>query len=229
MENQHSPRHSDRRRSHPTSELKPTNSGHTEHSPSVTASAGKTTDPDPDYVQAALNAAAARTYRAAVNFQLSAADREDLHHELILDLLERADRFDPEKGSAGTFTGLVAENGTNDFLNGLRKDRARLSFASDTEAANDPDINIDAVATNDSVVPLWAEDRDLFCDSAALRDLETAIAYMSEVQVALFDLLECHQDLPSACKASGISSATFYRRVADLQMHLRMFGFRTAA
>jgi DNA-directed RNA polymerase specialized sigma24 family protein len=229
MEKKPCPHDSCSQRNFLAAELKPTNSGNTEHPPAVTASAGKSTDPDPDYVQAALNAAATRTYRAAVNFQLSAADREDLHQGLILDLLERADRFDPEKGSAGTFTGLVAENGTNDFLNGLRKDRARLSFASDTEAANDPDINIDAVATNDSVVPLWAEDRDLFSDSAALRDLETAIAYMSDDQAALFDLLGICQDLPSACKASGISTATFYRRVSDLQMHLRMFGFRAAA
>lgn len=204
-------------------------SGRTEQ-PSVSAfTPGIPAVPDQAYVKAALNAAATRTYRAAVNFQLSASDREDLYQGLILDLLERADRFDPEKGSAGTFTGLLAENGTNDFLNGLRKDRARLSFASDTEAANDPDINIDVVAANDSVVPLWAEDRDLFSDSDALRDLETAIAHMSDDQVALFDLLERHQDLPSACKASGISTATFYRRISDLQMHLRMFGFRAAA
>ena len=36
-------------------------------------------------------------------------------------------------------------------------------------------------------------------------------------------------ELPDACKVSGVSCATFYRRVADLQLHLRMFGFRSAA
>lgn len=45
----------------------------------------------------------------------------------------------------------------------------------------------------------------------------------------MFALLEVHQSLPTACKASGVSTATFYRRVADLQMHLRMFGFKSAA
>ena len=37
------------------------------------------------------------------------------------------------------------------------------------------------------------------------------------------------QDLPGASKASGVSRATFYRRVIELQMHLRMFGFRSAS
>ncbi len=79
------------------------------------------------------------------------------------------------------------------------------------------------------VVSLWAEDRDFFEDSNTLHDVEAALAYMDGEQLALFDLLQAHQDLPGACRASGLSSATFYRRVADLQMHLRMFGFRSAA
>ena len=76
---------------------------------------------------------------------------------------------------------------------------------------------------------MWADDSDLFSDTDALRDLETALAYVNDEQVELFQLLSAHQDLPSACKASGISTATFYRRVSELQLHLRMFGFRTAA
>jgi hypothetical protein len=52
---------------------------------------------------------------------------------------------------------------------------------------------------------------------------------MSEEQAELLDLLASHQDLPTASKACGMSTATFYRRVAELQMHLRMFGIRTAA
>ena len=62
-----------------------------------------------------------------------------------------------------------------------------------------------------------------------LRDLEKAKAFMSDNQLTLFDLLEAYQDLPSARAACGTSTATFYRRVAELQMHLRMFGIRSAA
>lgn len=181
------------------------------------------------FFDAIKNAAATRTYRMAVRFGLPAAEREDIQQELILDMLERADQFDPTKGSAGTFTGVVSEHRATELLDALMKDRQRLSFGSNPTAANDPDFNESGEAEQEQVVPIWADDRDLFADSMALRDLETAVAFMNDEQNALFDILQANDDLPSACKASGMSSATFYRRVQDLQMHLRMFGFRSAA
>ena len=179
------------------------------------------------YFQAALNATATRTYRTAVGFHLSSEDREDLRQDLILDLIEHEGLFDPTKGGVGTFTGVVSEHRTADFLNARKKDRSRLVFCSGDEAANDPDSPAGAVCFTDNVVPLWADDPDIFSDRDTVHDLEIALAYMTTEQRSLFDLLESHQDLPSACKASGSSTATFYRRVDDLQMHLRMFGFRS--
>ena len=181
------------------------------------------------YFTAVKNAAATRTYRMAVRFGLSTADREDLHQELVLDMLERADQFDPTKGSAGTFTGLVSEHRTAEFLTDRTKDRVRLTFFSVQDAANDDDMGTVADGYPEGTTPMWTDDRDLFADSMALRDLQTALGYMNDDQVALFGLLETHQDLATACKAAGVSSATFYRRVHELQMHLRMFGFRSAA
>ena len=58
---------------------------------------------DEAYLNSALDAAATRTYRMAARFGLPTADREDIQQELMLDMLERADQFDPAKGSAGTF------------------------------------------------------------------------------------------------------------------------------
>jgi DNA-directed RNA polymerase specialized sigma24 family protein len=183
---------------------------------------------DPFY-QAAINAAKTRAYRAAVSAGLTRSDREDLYQEVMADLLERAVQYDPSKGSPGTFTGMVSQHRTADFLRALKKDRWRLSVFSDHTVAND---NIPEEADSASIEPEeeWmADDRDLFADSEALHDLCIAVDHMSDDQAALFEILEAHQDLPSACKASGMSSATFYRRVADLQMHLRMFGFKAAA
>lgn len=179
------------------------------------------------YFEAAINAAKTRAYRAAVSAGLTTADREDLYQEILLDLLERAAQYDPSRGSPGTFTGMVSEHRTADFLTALKRDRGRLSVFSDHGAAND-----DAMPTTEpfeSAVPMWADDIDLFSDTAALHDLATAVDFMTDEQAGLLRLLEAHQDLPSAAKASGLSSATFYRRVADLQMHLRMFGIKTAA
>ncbi|MDD2809866.1 sigma factor [Rhodoferax sp.] len=181
------------------------------------------------FFDAVKNAAATRTYRMAARFGLPAAEREDIQQELILDMLERAHQFDPAKGSAGTFTGMVSEHRATELLDKLMKDRRRLSFGPSPIAANDPEFQEPGEGDHDNVVPMWADDRDLFADSMALRDLETAVAFMNNDQIALFDVLKATEDLPSACKSSGMSSATFYRRVQDLQMHLRMFGFRSAA
>ena len=184
---------------------------------------------DSAYFKSALNAAKTRTYRAAVSARLCTADREDLHQELILDLLERAGQFDPIKGSAGTFTGVVSEHRTADFLREMKKDHFRLTFCCPNEAANDEQMDAGPDPFAENVTPIWSDDQDLFADSMALRDLQKALDYMNDDQVTLFNLLESTQNTPEACKASGMSSATFYRRVHELQMHLRMFGFRAAA
>ncbi len=186
------------------------------------------------YIKSALDAAATRTYRMAARFGLSPADREDLQQELILDLLEHQDKFDPAKGSAGTFTGMVSKHRSVEFLDRLMKDRSRLAFIGHLDANDDDDVDGDIIRSNSdtddhNVLLMWADDADLFADSDTVRDLETALSYLAEEQAGMFALLDNHQDLPAASKASGVSTATFYRRVSELQMHLRMFGFKTAA
>ena len=185
---------------------------------------------DQTYLDAALAAAATRTYRLAARLGLPSGDREDIHQDLLLDLLERAPGFDPQRASANTYTGVVSRHRAVELVDALMKDRARMCFHSGgAAAANDPQMDEPDEYDGDNVVPMWAEDRDLFSDSRALMDLQKALIYMSDEQLAFFELLETHQDLPSAWKACGVSSATFYRRVAEMRMHLRMFGFRSAA
>ena len=204
---------------------------------------------DPFYC-AAVGAAKTRTYRAAVTAGLSPTEREDLYQEILLDIYERKTQFDPSRGAPGTFTGLVSTHRTADFLNARKADRQKLVFAEpehvDTlevvaidraihgcfpsqPSANDEDGgHIDSDHPQE-LLTNWDGDDDLFSNSSTQHDLLTALAYMSDEQRSLFDLLAAYQDVPSAAKASGMSSATFYRRVDDLRMHLRMFGIRPAA
>ena len=183
---------------------------------------------DDAYFKSAIDAAAARSYRVAARFDLSPADREDLQQELMLDLIEHASQFDPAKGSAGTFTGLVSQHRSVELLDQLMKDRGRLCFFGN-DAANDNSAKDDPEPHDETRAQMWADNQDLLADSAVLLDLETALAHMSDEQLVLLSLLNAHGDLPSACRESDLSSATFYRRVTDLQMHLRMFGFKAAA
>jgi RNA polymerase sigma-70 factor (ECF subfamily) len=185
---------------------------------------------DQTYLDAALAAAATRTYRLAARLGLPSADREDMQQELLLDLLERAPGFDPQRACANTYTGVVSQHRAVEVLDALMKDRSRMCFFSGgSEAANDAQMGEPDQYLDDNVVPMWADETDLIADHMALLDLDKARKYMNDEQLEFFDLLDAHLDLSTACKASGVSSATFYRRVNEMQMHLRMFGFRLAA
>jgi len=181
-----------------------------------------------DFFRVVRSAAATRAGAVLRRYGLSAAEREDLQQDLVVDLLERAGQFDPARGSAGTFTGLVSQNRSVEWVDRLIKDRQRLAFPGNAPASNDADYQDDDGDWPLNVVPLWADDRDLFADSDLLHDLQVALDHMTDQQLDLFRLLETHQDLSSAAKVAGVSTATFYRRVTDLQMHLRMFGIKAA-
>ena len=181
------------------------------------------------FFSAVQNAAATRTYRLAVRLGLSREDREDLMQDLTEDMLALAGKFDPAKSSAATFTGVVSQHRTTELLNEWNKDRSRLEFAAQAPASNDLNDSGPMDSVLDCVLQIWSEETDLFANYDTMHDLEMAIAYMSDEQVDLIRLLAAHQDQPSAAKASGISSSNFYRRIDDLKMHLRMFGFKSSA
>ena len=202
------------------------------------------------FFEAAVNAAKTRAYKAAVSAGLSPSEREDLYQEILCDIYRRKGQFDPSRGAPGTFTGTVSAHCTTDFLNARKTDRQRLvfsepqyvdtlevvaidraihDFAPTQNAANDENGGSSNSMLPDEITWFWGENMDLLPDAETRHDVMAALAYMSGDQRCLMDLLANHRDLAAAAKASGVPSATFYRRVADLQMHLRMFGIRPAA
>lgn len=152
----------------------------------------------------------------------------------MLDLLEHRQQFDPSKGNPGTFTGMVSKHRTVELLDVVIKQRM-LCTDLDTAAkmmtvANDSDKDSAKPTSIDEYVDSIDIKRnpnfDMFTDGMALHDLHSAISFMNGEQSVLLDLLFEHSDIAAACAASGLTNASFYRRVHDLRMHLRMFGLR---
>lgn len=181
------------------------------------------------YLQSALAAAHAHSKRMAVRHGLSDEDRDDMRQEALLELLEAADKFDPQRASTNTFTGVVAKNRSLEVLDAMVKQRIR-SVSLDAPAANEEQM-LDPCGEGSEHRLEAANDAffDLFDDVAALHDLEVAMAMMNDEQLDLYELLQAHMDVPEAARASDLSTATFYRRLGELKMHLRMFGFKAAA
>jgi DNA-directed RNA polymerase specialized sigma24 family protein len=199
------------------------------------------------YLYVAITEANRRTRHARWTAGLTEEDGEDLFQEILVDLLQRRARFDPTRGSEGAFAGTIAANRAADFLSALQRDRQRLSFVANDDLEqclfsaeggesalaevpfNDVD---DATSVTDCVRSSFrlaehlADETDLFQGWDLARDFEIAVSLLSDEQVTLLELLKTHSDLSLAAKASGMSPATFYRRVSDLVMYLRMFGIK---
>ena len=187
---------------------------------------------DPNLLESMFTAARVRASQLRARLSMAECHFEDVEQELLLDLLERAHRFDPAIASANTFTGLVTQHRATELLDRTIKQLTRFVPFSDVSwpaAANDDEYDGIPDNLSEHAASLWAQDADLFADSMALRDLQAATAFMTKDQASLLHLLIETPDLPAAQKMSCLSHATFYRRVEDLRMHLRMFGLREAA
>ncbi len=178
-----------------------------------------------DYLRAAQNAAATRAYKIAARMGMTQEEREDITQELLTDLLAQAPHYDPARGAVSTYTGAVSKNRAIELLDRYVKDKMRLSFVS-TVAANDGGDDDPELLEEGGVIPFWSVDDDPVGMSIALGDFNRVTKTMRSDQVDLLELLLAQESMADACRAFGGSTATFYRRVSELKMHLRMFGIK---
>jgi DNA-directed RNA polymerase specialized sigma24 family protein len=182
------------------------------------------------YLSAAQSAAHANAWQVFHKIGLTQEDREDVEQDILLALLEREGRYDESRSKPGTFAGVVSHHRAAELTQAIVRDRQHMTNKPHDEAANETDADwLEKLAVAEDVIPLWGEAGNYYDAIHTARDLDYAMAMMDDTQRGLFDLLAALQDMPAACKASGLSTATFYRRVEDLQLHLRMFGIKAAA
>ena len=164
----------------------------------------------------ALAAARRQASFGARRLGLSCADRDDLHQDILLAIVERADRFDARRGGWVTFVRLLARHVVADRLRADRSqqrvvlvpiDLMQWGVAATLGSATLPDPGDDAV------------------DTVRRIDLDTLPSDLPpQPRETLLLLMQTHGDVAAAQRASGRSCSAFYRSIDDLRMWLRAAG-----
>ncbi len=167
-------------------------------------------DWDTETLEVVLAAARQEAARGVRRLGLTRADREDLQQDILIVLIERCRHFNPERATWAAYVGLVARHVIADRARALRE-----TFQPAFEG-----LDIDAFPAGASVTQLDQEDADLALDLARVtNELPAAPQEMLRLLVAT-------GDVGQAQHRSTLSTAGFYRALADLRCWLRASGLR---
>ena len=164
----------------------------------------------PERLAASLAIAHRYACRGARRLRLSRSDRDDLRQDILLTMLERAERFEPERAPWDAFATVLARH--------VVADRVQMRRAG---VQREPvDIDLDALPAGSSVTQCEEVDHDLCLD------LTRVGAEMPESCERLLDLLRSTDDIADAQRRSTGSCATFYRTLRELRCWLHAAGLR---
>jgi len=155
----------------------------------------------------AMSAAHRRAGRLARQVTDPARDRDDHAQDILLDLVARSHRFDPERGSWGAFVTVVTRNAALTILA-----RSARPLASDCDA---DDLMLE---------PHGHAERSLVTMIDA-RTLQRRLP--SSLRGVLATLLET-ASVTDAQATSGQSAASFYRALRELRLRLVAAGLAPA-
>lgn len=165
---------------------------------------------NPDRIAASLAVAQRYARRGARRLHLSRSDRDDLQQDILLALLERSARFDPERARWDAFATLLARH--------VVADRVRVR-----RAGVHPEhvhLDIDAFPVGASATQRDEVDHDLRLD------LDRVSADMPAPCGQLLRLICSTTDVADAQRQTGDSCAAFYRTIAELRCWLHAAGLR---
>lgn len=165
---------------------------------------------DPDRLAASLAIAHRYAQRGARRLRLSRSDRDDLRQDILLTMLERTARFEPERAPWDAFATLLARH--------VVADRVQIRRAG---VQREPvELDLDALPEGSSVTLCEQVDYDLRLDLARVG------AEMPEACGQLLALLCSTDDIAEAQRRSPGSCATFYRTLTELRCWLHAAGLR---
>jgi len=158
--------------------------------------------------------------RLAHRLGLAGDHADDLRQELLLDLLERRARFDPERSPFTAFARMVMRHHAATLADRLVRE-LRRPLKPLVEDLADLDEDTDDRPTDGVVDPMLAT-------AVERLDLARTLDRLPEVLRAICAALEDHPTTDAAGTYPA-SRATFYRRLAELRLELLTWDLQPAA
>lgn len=155
---------------------------------------------DPAALAVAMAAAGRRAGTLARHISDPARDRDDHRQEILVDLISRAGRFDPARGSWGAFVTVVTRNAARTML--ARRAAMMTVAAAEVEALGD-------IAQGHAEAACAVR-----IDTAAL--LQRLPSSLLPVLVGVAE----EGGVTDAQRASGMPAASFYRALRQLRLRL---------
>ena len=164
--------------------------------------------------------------RIARSLGLAAADVADLRQELLLELVRRADAFDPSRAAWATFIDMIIRHAADGLAARLAYGkRLNAGFVDDlTTRRNGTRVRLTEVLTDgDGMGALWSGVGDPFAEVDRRIDIERFVQSLPDGLRRLCRLLQTEQPA-DALRLSGLSKSEFYRQLDELAMRLRAIG-----
>ncbi|MBX6323380.1 MAG: sigma-70 family RNA polymerase sigma factor [Rhodospirillaceae bacterium] len=172
------------------------------------------------FVRTALGAADYHARRLGRSLGLGLMDIQDIRQDLLLEVLRRAPRFDPERASWVTFVEIVVRHAAADIA-------GRIVVARAVHGGSLDEVREDGLATEpaegEGLDGIWRGAPDRFLDVERRLDVERFIAGLPDDLRRLCRLMQT-ESAGEAQRLSGLSPAEFYRQLQDLRMRLRSVG-----
>lgn len=184
----------------------------------------------PDDLAKLIDEAAVAARRLQRKLVLPAADFEDLHQDLLVDLICRLPGFDARRGTIGAFANIVLRNQASRIA--LRHHRQRrmrggsmLSLEVPLAGAQEP---VGDTLTEDDGLSAWYGQPT--CAHLAFERqhaLHCAVSLLSSDQRVLCQAL-AHRPVAALVAVGFASRSALYRRLADLRHVLTAYGIGPA-
>ena len=182
------------------------------------------------YLSTLQTAAAYHAGRIVRNLHLSPDDREDVRQDILIEMIVRLGKFDVEKAALATFIDLLTRHGASAVARRCRPQQRLLRAALSLDDEADPMARRLAriLSAEQGLGFAAGEPADPVASAELKRDVRRIVAALTPELRSLGALLLAHPT-EQACRTSGLSRATFYRRVRGIRLRFLIASLTAAA